>query len=112
MDDIFLKIISRELSAEIIYEDDICIAFYDKFPLQPGHFLVVPKTRSKNITEADDQTAAHLINTARKLAKEHILDKGIPGFKTLINTGKSADQTIFHTHIHIIPYKEDASKDN
>ncbi|VEU75608.1 HIT-like protein (cell cycle regulation) [Mycoplasmopsis maculosa] len=112
MNDVFLKIINRELPAEIIYEDDICIAFFDKFPLQKGHFLVVPKTLSKNITEADDQTAAHLINVARKLAKERILDKGIPGFKTLINTGKAADQVIFHTHVHIIPYYEENQKDN
>lgn len=106
MDDIFLKIINRELDAKFLYEDDKCVAFYDKFPLQPGHFLVVPKIKSKNIAEANDETAAHLINVARKLAKREVLDKGIPGFKILINTGKEADQTIFHTHIHIIPYKE------
>ncbi|WP_406617019.1 histidine triad protein HinT [Mycoplasmopsis adleri] len=106
MNDIFLKIINHELDAKFIYEDDKCVAFYDKFPLQPGHFLVVPKERSKNITEADDATAAHLINVARKLAKKEILDKGIPAFKILINTGKEADQTIFHTHIHVIPYTD------
>ncbi|WP_027335062.1 histidine triad protein HinT [Mycoplasmopsis felifaucium] len=111
MNDIFLKIINRELEAKFIYEDDICVAFYDKFPLQPGHFLVVPKTRTANITEMDDDTAAHLINTARKLAKQEVLDKGLAGFKILINTGSAADQTIFHTHVHVIPYKE-KSEDN
>ncbi|MBZ4203851.1 histidine triad protein HinT [Mycoplasma tauri] len=105
MDDLFLKIINREVEAKFLYEDDICVAFYDKFPLQPGHFLVVPKVRSRNITEADDATAAHLINTARMLAKREVFEKGIPGFKILINSGASADQTIFHTHVHVIPYK-------
>ncbi len=49
--------------------DEYCVAFYDKFPIQPGHFLVVPRIKSKNITEADDFTAGHLINTARKIRK-------------------------------------------
>ncbi|WP_029513665.1 histidine triad protein HinT [Mycoplasmopsis primatum] len=106
MDDLFLKIINHEEPAKFLYEDDVCVAFYDKFPIQPGHFLVVPKTKSKNITEADDETAAHLINVARKLGKKEVLEKGIPGFKILINTGKEADQSIFHTHVHIIPYRE------
>ncbi|WP_027120857.1 histidine triad protein HinT [Mycoplasmopsis lipofaciens] len=109
MNDIFLKIINREIPANFIYEDDICVAFYDKFPLQPGHFLVVPKVRSKNIVETDSETAAHLINIARKLAKQEVLDKNIPGFKILINTGESADQTIFHTHVHVIPYANKTS---
>ncbi|AXJ70400.1 HIT family protein [Mycoplasma bovis] len=111
MDDLFLKIISGEEEGKIFYEDEYCVAFYDKFPIQPGHFLVVPRIKSKNITEADDFTAGHLINTARKLGKQEVLDKGIAGFKILINTGRSADQSIFHTHVHIIPYKE-KSKDN
>lgn len=106
MDDIFVKIINRELDAKIIYEDDICIAFYDKLPIKPGHFLVVPKKKSKNITETDDKTSAHLIKIVKKLAKKEVLDKGLAGFKILINTGKAAEQTIFHTHIHVIPYEK------
>ncbi|UUD35504.1 HIT family protein [Mycoplasmopsis caviae] len=106
MQNIFQLIIDKKAEANIIYEDDICIAFYDKFPIQPGHFLVVPKKHSRNITEADDETAAYLINMARKLGKEQVLDKKIPGFKILINTGEAADQTIFHTHVHVIPYRE------
>ncbi len=106
MDQLFLDIIARKEPADIFYEDDYCVAFYDKFPIHSGHFLVVPRERSKNITEADDKTAAHLINVARKLAKKMVLDKGIPGFKIVINTGREAEQSIFHTHIHVIPYRE------
>lgn len=105
MHDTFLKIINRELESKIIYEDDQCIAFYDKFPIQEGHFLVVPKRKSKNILETTEDELFHLIAIAKKLAKEQIIDK-FPnsGFKLVINTNEAAGQVIFHTHIHIIPY--------
>ncbi|QSF13536.1 histidine triad protein HinT [Mycoplasma sp. Mirounga ES2805-ORL] len=106
MASIFTKIINRELPAEIIYEDDICISFLDKFPIQPGHFLVVPKKESKNVLEMDQYTINHCVAIAKKLAKERVIDKGIPAFKLLVNTGSEADQTVFHTHFHIIPYSK------
>ncbi|BAP01300.1 HIT family protein [Mycoplasmopsis californica HAZ160_1] len=105
MDNIFLDIIAGKAEAQFIYKDEKCVAFYDKFPFRPGHFLVVPREKTANITEMDDNLAGHLINVARKLAKQEILDKGIPGFKIVINTGRSAEQSIFHTHIHVIPFK-------
>ncbi|UUM19241.1 histidine triad protein HinT [Mycoplasma sp. 1018B] len=103
---IFSKIIDREIESKILYEDDICIAIYDAFPFREGHFLVIPKKPSKNITEMDDETTKHLFVIVKKLAKEHILDKNIPGFKILINTNEIADQTVFHTHVHVIPVRE------
>lgn len=105
MNDIFLKIINREIPANILYEDEKCIAFYDIHPEQPGHFLVVPKRLSKTILETTDEEASHLIKIAKKLAKENIIDKNIEGFKLKVNSGKSAGQEVFHTHIHVIPYK-------
>lgn len=106
MDHIFLDIIDRKIPAEIIYEDDKCIAIMDKFPIQPGHFLVIPKVKSANITEASEECASHLINVARKLGKQRVLDTNYGGFKIIINTGAEAEQTIFHTHVHVIPYKK------
>ncbi|KKB26708.1 HIT family hydrolase [Mycoplasmopsis meleagridis] len=103
---IFAKIIRKEMPAKFLYEDSKCIAIYDAFPFREGHFLVIPKKFSKNITEMDDDTAGHIFNVARKLAKKEILDKGIPGFKVVINTNEMADQTVFHTHIHVIPIRE------
>ena len=111
MDDIFLKIIHREIPSNILYADDLCIAFYDKFPIRKGHFLVVPKNKSKNILETSEEETIHLIKIAKKLAKEEIIDK-FPGsgFKLIINTNEPAGQTVFHTHIHIIPYKQKLQK--
>lgn len=109
MDDIFVKIINRELPADIIYEDEKCIAFYDKFPAKEGHFLVVPKIKKTDITEMDDEESAYLFNVARKLGKQFCKDKD-KGFRLIINTGKKAGQTIFHTHIHIIPFTKEDEK--
>lgn len=102
--EIFLKIINRELAADIIYEDEMVIAFKDAYPVNPGHFLVVPKKWAPNVLESSDEDVQHAILVARKLAKSEIIDKGIPAFKIVINTGKEAAQTVFHTHIHVIPY--------
>lgn len=104
---IFSKIIDREIPAEIIYEDDLVIAFLDAFPHKPGHFLVVPKKQEVNMIEQDEASFIHAMKIARKLAKERVLGSNIPGFRLLVNTGKSAGQTVFHTHIHIIPYAEE-----
>lgn len=103
MDNVFLDIISGKLEANFIYKDEVCVAFYDKFPVSKGHFLVVPIKRQRNITLESDETAAHLINVARKLAKQEVLDKGGQGFKILINTN-APEQSVFHTHVHVIPY--------
>ncbi|WP_025755203.1 histidine triad protein HinT [Mycoplasmopsis cricetuli] len=109
---IFSKIISREIPAQIIYEDEKVIAFYDAFPFREGHFLVVPKEEKSNYLLNDESIFLHAMKIARQLAKKLIIDQGIDSFKTLINTGANAGQTIFHTHIHIIPFKEPYNKEH
>ncbi|ADE19368.1 histidine triad protein HinT [Mycoplasma crocodyli] len=104
-DNVFQKIINKEIPAEILYEDDKVVAFLDAFPEQPGHFLVVPKESAKNLLENSDEIISYALIKARELAKKHVVDKGIGSFKLIINTGSKAGQTVFHTHIHIIPYK-------
>ncbi|MEE3928277.1 HIT family protein [Mycoplasmopsis ciconiae] len=105
MNDIFLKIINREIPADIVYEDERVIAFKDIQPVQPGHFLVVPKKHSKNCVEMEQEDFTYLLLKARELANNLVLQKQIPGFQLIINTGSSAGQTVFHTHVHIIPFK-------
>ncbi|MBG0730694.1 histidine triad protein HinT [Mycoplasma sp. 'Moose RK'] len=102
--ELFLKIIDRELPAKIIFEDEKVIAFLDKFPASPGHFLVVPKKYSRNLFTISDEDLAYLMQKARQLALEQIKELGATGFKLLVNNEKSAAQTIFHTHVHIIPF--------
>lgn len=99
---IFKKIIDREIPAEIIYEDDLCLAFNDVSPQAPVHVLVIPKKEIASLADADDEDAAllgHLLLTVRNLARELGLEDG---FRTIINTGKDGGQTVFHLHFHLM----------
>jgi histidine triad (HIT) family protein len=99
---LFSKIIKREIPAEIVYEDDQCLAFKDINPQAPVHILVIPKKPIAKLAEAneeDGQLLGHLILTARKLA----VDLGYAdGFRVVINNGEEAGQTVFHLHIHLL----------
>lgn len=107
MKDTFQRIIDREIPATIIYEDDKTIAFLDINPETKGHFLVVPKEFSENMFEIEDEDLIHLILTAKKLAIEQCEKLGAKGFELASNNGEAAGQTVFRTHIHIVPYYED-----
>ncbi|MFA7731318.1 histidine triad protein HinT [Mycoplasmopsis synoviae] len=102
---VFKKIIDRELPAEIIYEDDLVIAIMDAFPVSEGHFLVIPKSEKPNMLTHSEEEMTYAFKVAYKLAKERLWDKGIKDFRLMINTGLKGEQTVFHTHIHIVPYK-------
>ncbi|AJR12203.1 HIT-like protein [Mesomycoplasma dispar] len=105
---LFLDIISKKLPSTTIYEDEKVIAFLDKFPVSPGHFLVVPKNYSRNLFSISEQDFLYLVKKARELAIEQVKKLNASSFKLLINNEKDAQQTIFHTHVHIIPfYKKD-----
>ncbi|MHA0272429.1 histidine triad protein HinT [Mycoplasma sp. 48589B] len=110
MDSIFTKIIKREIPSKVLYEDDKVIAIYDAFPQTEGHFLVIPKTPEETILANSEEDFLYAMKKARELANQEIIEKGIPGFKIVINTGKTAGQVVFHTHIHVIPYRESDSK--
>ncbi|MFV8478326.1 histidine triad protein HinT [Mycoplasma sp. B6400] len=110
MDSIFTKIIKREIPSKVLYENDRVIAIYDAFPQTEGHFLVIPKVQEENILANSEEDFLYAMKIARQLADKEIIQKGIPGFKIMINTGKTAGQVVFHTHIHVIPYREEDSK--
>ena len=101
-DTIFTKIINREIPANIIYEDDECLAFHDVNPQAPTHILVVPKTPMARLTDAraDDQPLlGHLLLVANKIAR----DQGIAdAFRLVVNNGAGAGQSVFHLHIHLL----------
>ncbi len=99
---IFSKIIAKEIPAEILYEDDLCLAFNDVSPQAPMHFLIIPKKPIMKVSEAeqDDQALlGHLLLKAGKIAA----DQGYPDdFRLVVNNGESAGQTVFHLHIHVL----------
>ena len=102
-DTIFMKIIRREVPAEIVYEDDETLAFLDVKPVVPGHTLVIPKKPVKNIFDADDATIAAVMRTVRKIAPAVRDAVGAHGVHINSNHEAAAGQIVFHLHFHIIP---------
>ena len=99
---LFTKIIDREIPADIVYEDDLCLAFRDINPKAPMHILVIPKKVIPKLTDAeasDEMLLGHLLTTAAKLAQ----DEGYgDAFRTVINNGEAVGQSVFHLHVHIL----------
>ena len=100
---IFQKIIDREIPADIIYEDDLCIAFRDIEPQAPVHCLIVPKKVIPRLSEAkanDSALLGHLLLTVAKVAK--LTGVSETGFRTVINCGSDGGETVPHLHIHLL----------
>ena len=100
---IFEKVIDREIPAEIIHEDELCICFRDIAPQAPVHLLVVPKKRIVRLAEAEqqDQTKlGHLLLTATAVAKQEGFVEG--GFRVVINNGPNGGETVPHLHVHVL----------
>ncbi len=90
-------------SGDQLYKDDICYVILDKYPISKGHVLVVTKRHFKDITDADDDTVAHLAVISKKFAvllRERLNAEGV---NVGTNIGKAAGQAIMHAHMHIIP---------
>ncbi len=102
MKTLFEKIINREIPADIIYEDELCIAINDINPQAPIHILLIPKKPIKKLSECkkdDKDLLAHLFMTVVKVTEM----LGIPdSFRININNGEEAGQEVFHLHIHIL----------
>jgi len=100
---IFEMIIDREIPADIVYEDELCICFHDIAPQAPIHLLIVPKKRIVRIAEAsieDQATLGHLLLTAQKVALQEGFAES--GFRTVINNGKDGGEAVPHLHLHIL----------
>lgn len=99
---LFAKIIDREIPADIIYEDDECLAFNDINPQAPVHVLVIPKKPVASIAALEDEDAAlagHLLIVIRDLANRLGLEAG---FRVVANTGREGGQTVDHLHFHLL----------
>jgi histidine triad (HIT) family protein len=104
LDNIFAKIVRRELPSAVIFEDDEVLAFMDAFPQSRGHCLVISKSSmARNLLDADEGTLARLIVAVQKVTRavREALDPD--GIVVTQFNGAPAGQTIFHLHFHIIP---------
>lgn len=99
---IFERIIKREIPSDIVYEDDLCLAFRDVNPQAPVHILIIPKQPIPMLSDAttDDRLLlGHLLFIADKIAKE----QGIAdAYRLNLNNGAGAGQSVFHLHVHLL----------
>ena len=101
-DTIFGKIIRKEIPADIVYEDNLALAFRDVNPQAPVHILVIPKQAIAKLSDADSPDHAlmgHLLLTAKRVAQQVGLTNG---YRIVINTGEEGGQTVDHLHLHIL----------
>ena len=106
MSTIFDKIIDKSIPAEILYEDELALAFSDINPQAPIHFLVIPKkpiATINDIEEADKPLVGHLYWIAAKIAA----DKGFAeaGYRVVMNCNQHGGQTVYHIHLHVLAGK-------
>jgi len=102
MTTLFGKIIRREIPANIVYEDDLCLAFRDINPQAPTHVLLVPKKEIDMLANAgpeDQALLGHMLLAAGKIATQLGL---ADAFRVVVNNGAAAGQSVFHLHLHIL----------
>jgi histidine triad (HIT) family protein len=100
---IFQRIIDRQIPADIVYEDEVCLALRDINPQAPTHVLVIPKKAIASvdaIADEDGQMIAHLWRVIRDLARQLELDRD--GYRVVVNNGAAAGQTVDHLHFHLL----------
>ena len=102
-ENIFTKIIRKEIPAQIVYEDDRAMAFRDINPAAPIHILIVPKREIANIfetEESDEALLGHLFVVARKVAEQEGISQS--GARIIVNNGADAGQEVAHLHLHLL----------
>lgn len=98
---IFLEIVEGRMQAEIVHQDDLCVAFRDIFPQAPTHILVVPRKVIRthaDLSEEDGALVGHMHLVARNLARQ----EGLESYRLLINCNEGAGQTVPHLHLHLL----------
>jgi histidine triad (HIT) family protein len=107
-DCIFCKIIKKESKADIIFEDESFLALKTIEPITKGHVLVIPKTHFKDIFDINSETVGPLMIFVKKIAMDIVKEYNATGINILHASGKDAQQSVFHFHVHVIPrYPDD-----
>jgi histidine triad (HIT) family protein len=101
---IFCRIVAGEAEASLVYRDELVTAFMDAHPVVQGHLLVVPNRHASGLDELDDESAARMMVIGRRLAGA-LRRSGIPcdGVNLMLADGAPAGQTVFHSHLHVLP---------
>ncbi len=100
---LFCRIARREASGKIIFEDDSVVAFEDLHPRAPTHVLIIPRKHIESLDAMqpeDEAVVGHLHSVAALLARQRTIHQ--TGYRTVINTGDHAGQSVFHIHLHLM----------
>ena len=103
MSTIFTQIINKEIPADIVYEDDICLAFKDISPQAPVHLLIIPKKEIVSIatlTDEDKEIMGHMMVKTAEIARIAGLEED--GYRVVTNIGENGGQSVFHIHFHLL----------
>jgi histidine triad (HIT) family protein len=103
MNCIFCRILEGEIPSDTVYGDERSVAFRDTNPQAPVHILVIPREHMESLDEAsqkDEALLGHLLRVAARVANEQGLSES--GYRTVINTGAGAAQSVFHLHVHVL----------
>lgn len=102
-DCIFCKIVAGGIPASKVYEDDQVLAFLDITQVTKGHTLVIPKKHYRNVLDMDAEAAGQLFTAVPAIARQLKEKLGASGLNIVNNNEEAAGQTVFHTHIHLLP---------
>ena len=100
---LFCKIIDGQIPGEFVHKDDKCIVIRDINPQAPTHLLVIPREHLESLDDAsqkDEALLGHLLRIGARMANTEGLDES--GYRTVINTGAGAGQSVFHLHVHVL----------
>lgn len=100
-DCLFCKIANGDIPSNKVYEDELCLAFYDIDPQAPTHFLVIPKAHIGSVSEVNEDNAAvvaHIFTVIAKVTRE----LGVDSYRVVSNIGEQAGQSVFHLHFHVL----------
>jgi len=103
MSTVFSKIIAREIPADVVYEDDLVLAFRDIAPSAPTHILIIPKREipsANDVTAEDEAALGRLFTAAAKIAAEEGIAEG--GYRLIVNCNAHGGQEVFHLHMHLV----------
>ena len=107
-DCLFCKILAGTAAADVVYQDNRCVAVRDINPQAPTHLLVIPREHMESLDDAsqkDESLLGHLLRISARVAYEHGLSES-GGYRTVINTGRGAGQSVFHLHLHVLGGRE------
>lgn len=100
---IFSKIIRKEIPAKVVYEDELCLAFYDVAPQAPVHVLVIPKKPIESLEQMAPEDApllGHLWQVIQRVARQEQVAES--GYRVVVNCGQQGGQSVDHLHFHIL----------